>query len=386
VLPPEMTWSLVALAVAAGIFLTAGEHFVVVLEAAGRMRLTAGALVLRSGAVTAALAVVTIIGVEGSPELVIALTTVAGALLSIGLAAAVWRLSIWPPALDRVVLRRMLLFSLPLIAFSASQYGMRSVDIVILRAFEPTESVGVYAVAFQAFVMLSQLATTLTIVLTPLFVSLHHAGRAQALRAYLDRLVPQVALLIGIATGLAGPLAALLVPVVLGEAFAGATDPLVVLLAALWLQAVASLAAPVLLLFERSRATAAISMAALAVNVAGDLLLIGAFGIGVIGPAIASVAAVAVIAAGYLLVAGRSLGVRPRFPLAVAIAPIGGMSAALALPSGWALLGAVAAGLAGLAVAVAGGLFARADTELLGRLPLPGAARRALVALLRLPR
>jgi O-antigen/teichoic acid export membrane protein len=360
-LPPEIDASIVALALCSGLFLTSSEHLVVALEAAGRMRLSAVGLLVRGALAAVALGVVALVAVDISAETVIAIAAGAGAALTVGLAPAVWRIAIWPPALDRAVIRRMLVFSIPMIAFAASQYGMRSVDIVVLGAFEGHDVVGVYAVALQTFVMLSQLTTTLTIVLVPLFVSIRLAGRTDDLRGYLSRRLPQLTLVMGLMVTVAAPLGALLLPVVLGQEYSGAVDPLVVLLGALLVQGVASLAAPVLLLYERSRATAAINLAALATNIAGDLLLVGVLGAGATGPAVASLAAAAVIASGYLVVAGRLLGVSPRLPAVVGLAPAVGIVACLALPAGEALIVAVVAAVGGAAACFAAGLISRDD-------------------------
>ncbi len=115
------------------------------------------------------------------------------------------------------------------------------------------------------------------------------------------------------------------------------------------------------MLYERTRATAAISVAALAMNIAGDVVLVGALGAGAIGPAVASLAAMSVIAIGYLVVAGRMLGVRPRLSPVAAIAPAASIAASLALPIGAALLTGVAATVIGAVASVATGLCSRED-------------------------
>ena len=382
-LPPELSGTLIALALASAAFLVLSEHVVSVLEAAGRMRTSALALLARAGLVTLGVGVAALAADDLTPELVVGIGAAASAVLAALSARWVWRQALWPPVADRSALRRIFWFSLPLIAFAASQYGMRSVDVVVLRAFEPLATVGIYAIAFQAFVMLVQLATTITIVVTPLLVSMRHAGREHELSRYLERIVPQATLVLGGLVALAAPFAALLIPVVLGTSFSDAADPLVILLGAWLIRAVASLAAPVLLLHERSGATAAINVGALAVNVCGDIVLVGLLGAGVVGPAIASTLAMVPIAAGYLLVAARATGARTRLPAVVALAPAAGIVATLVLPALAALGVAVAAVVAACALAVAGGMFSADDADLVERLRLPASWRRRIVAGLR---
>src|SRR5262249_22725779 len=147
--------------------------------------------------------------------------------------------------------------------------------------------------------------------LIPLFVSLRESGNEPLVGRYFERQFPAGVLAASALGGLLAPLGALLIPIVFGSGFGPAAEPFAILVAAAAALTVASLAAPILMLHERTRATAAIAVAALAVNVAGDLLLVGVAGMGVDGPAIATTAAVAVMAGGYIAVARRDLGVRP---------------------------------------------------------------------------
>ena len=73
----------------------------VVLEAAGRMRTSAVALLLRAGVVVVAVAALALAGAAVSPAGIVAVTSTVAAILTVVLAAMVWRLSIWPPVLDR---------------------------------------------------------------------------------------------------------------------------------------------------------------------------------------------------------------------------------------------------------------------------------------------
>ena len=381
-LPAELGRSLVVAALAAGAALLLAEHLVNLLEAAGRMRFAAVALALRAALVAGVLAVVAAADVAASATLVVTVTAAGSAVVAVWLARPLLRVALWPPTLDRALARRMIAFSVPLIAFSASQYGMRSVDIVILRAFEDPPVVGAYAAAFQAFVMLSQFATTITIVLTPLFVSMRLAGRLADVRVYLERLLAPLSLAIGLIGCVAAPAAAVLVPIVLGHEYDAAADPIAILTAALVLLAIASLAAPVLTLYERTPAIAAANVAALAVNAVADVVLIGALALGASGPAVATAMATAVIAGAYCVVAARCTGAAVRVPASALLATLAGVAAALALPGIWALPVACGVALAILAGARRSLTISSADAELARRLGIPAAATRVLGRLL----
>lgn len=387
-LPQEFEWRYVSLTIVLGILLVLGEQIQVVLDASGRMRLSAAAAAGRQAVIVVGLLVIVLAGTGQSIVAVAWLTVAAAALLVIGLGCALRGLSLWPPQLDCVQLRRIIIFSLPLVIFAASQYGMRSVDIIVLRAYRSPADVGVYALAYQSYTMLQTLAVTLTVVLIPLFVSLRDAGRTELIKRYFNRLVPQAMLASAALGGLLAPLAVFLVPLLFGPDFAEAARPLALLVCALVLFAVTSLFAPIIMLYERTREASLINAAALAVNIVGDVVLIGVLDAGVIGPAIATIAALAVIVVGYLCVAQRDLCLRlPLSPLLALPLAAGILPSVLLPPSTGVALGMLGACAATGYALWRLPLFEAEDAQLVARLDLPSAIRdRAVATINRLAR
>ncbi len=383
-LPPELTWTYLWLTIALGFFFVAGDQLQVVLDAAGRMRLSAAAVAGRQALLVAGLVVIAVSGTGQSTLTVAWLTVAVAALLILALPLALRGLGLWPPQVDRAQLHRIFVFSAPLIAFAASQYGMRSVDIVVLRAYGTAEDVGIYALAYQSYTMLQTLAVSVTIILIPLFVSLREAGREVLVARYFERLVPQGILVMSVLGGLLAPLVVLAVPVIFGSEFENAARPLALLVAALVLFAVASLLAPILMLNVRTREVSVINVAALVINIAGDIVLIGMLDAGIVGPAIATIAALAVIVVGYLVVARRDLRGGPVLSPGLALPLAAGLLPAVLL-DGWV---GVSLGLAG---AVGGAalvlwrvpLFAAQDADLVARLDLPASIRTRTVTAIR---
>jgi O-antigen/teichoic acid export membrane protein len=377
--PEEFTWPFLWLTLAIGVLGVACDQMIVGLEAFGRMRTGARAGAIRQVLLFCGLVALAAAGSRRPPETVALLMLAVALSLTAGLVVSLARHRLWPPLLDRSQLRRMLAFSLPLLAFSASQYGLSSVDIVVLRVFREATDVGVYALAYTGYATLQSLAATLTVVLIPLFVSLREAGRPELIVRYFERLMPSMILAASALGGLVAPLGALAIPHVFGDGFEHAADPFAILAAAAMLLVIASSVAPILMLHERTRATAVIGVAAMAVNVAGDLILVGAAGLGVEGPALATTAAVAVIAGGYVVVARRDLGTGPAL-LPELFAPL----VAGVLPTA---LGSAALGLACAVVATALVLWLRSpfgadDAELIRRLDLPRPVRERLARLI----
>ncbi len=375
-LPAEFAWPYVWLAVALGVFFVACEQLQVVLDAAGRMRLSAVAATGRQALLVAGLAAIAVSGAGDSTRIVAWLTVTVAAALVLGLAFAIRGLRLGPPRLDRAALRRILVFSLPLIAFTASQYGMHAVDIVVLRAYGTPEEVGFYAIAYQSYTMLQTLAVSVTIVLIPLFVSLREAGRELLVTHYFERLVPQGIFVTSVLGGLLAPLVVLAVPVVLGSDFDEAGRPLALLAAALGLFAVATMLAPILMLHERTRETSRINVAALGLNLVGDIVLIGWLDAGVIGPAIATTAALVLIVAGYFTVARRDLHTAPVLSPALALPLVGGVLPVVVFDDAVGVaIAVVATTILTALVLWRVRLFAAEDADLVARLDLPAPIR-----------
>ena len=376
-LPHEFKWPFVWMTLAIGTLGVACDQMIVALEAFGRMRAGARAGTARQAMLLVGL--VTLVaaadGARRPPQSVAWLMLAVALVLTVALVGALRGHGLLPPRLEHAQVRRVLVFSLPLVAFSASQYVMSSIDLVVLRAFRPAAQVGTYALAYSGYATLASLAASLTVVLIPLLVSLRVGGRSELIVRYFERLLPSAILLACAIGGLLAPIGALLIPVVFGAGFEGAAEPFAILVAAAVLLSTASCVAPILMLHERTGATAAISTGAVAVNVIGDLILVGWVGMAGDGPALATTAAIALTAGGYITVARRDLGVGPALspvlwaPLVAGIVPT-----TLGSPP----LGLVCAAAGAALVLALRPPFDAGDAELVARLDIPTRLRGPL--------
>lgn len=380
VLPATITWQLVGIALATGLINIIVDHCVCLLETSGRMKASAGGQVLSQAAYVAALAIMVGVGVHATPQDVLILSLASASLLAIGVAPLLWRVGVVPVRIDRQLLRRMLWLSTPVIGLMVSQYVFGSIDIVVLRLFTTTRDVGVYAVAYQAYTVLSAAAVTATAVFVPLFVSLKMAGRDGLIKRYLTRGVPQGLFIISVVGGLAVTPLGVLVPIVFGKGFRGAATPMAILVVGLAFLFAAYLVAPILTLHEQTRTTAVINAIAAVINVAADFLLIGVFHMGVVAPAIATSGALAFTFVAFYLRAERALRLKASRDLAVVIPLLAGAGPTFFIQG---VLGMVI-GVLGVAITTSILLlvqppFGREDAELIGKLELPDVIKRAAV-------
>lgn len=271
----------------------------------------------------------------------------------------------------------MLWLSTPVIGLMASQYIFASVDIFILRIFRSQHDVGVYAVAYQAYTVLSGVAVSATAVFIPLFVSLQMAGRVSLIERYLERGVPQGLFVLCAVGGLLVPTVPVLVPIVFGHAFAAAAPALCVLAIGLSCLFAAYLVAPILTLHEQTRATAVINGMAAVINTVGDLVMVGVFHMGIVAPAVATSGALAFMFGAFYMRARRVLHLGGWPHIVAAVPLITALTPTLLVPGLAGLVGGVVGAAAtSAAIIIWRSPFHREDLELISKLELPSVVKR----------
>jgi O-antigen/teichoic acid export membrane protein len=374
--PAEVSWPLTWLAIAYGVVLGTSDHVTYSLTAVGRIRTSALQLVSQQTLAIVILAGILISGGGASPAVIVSVTVASLALVTIVFASRVARVALWPPRRDADLRRRMLRFAGPLAAFTLSQYVIRYVDFFVIGAFATTTAVGIYAIAYQGYGVLQYFTTATGPVLTPLFVSLRMGGREDLLNRYVERLIPQLMLLAATLAGLAVPFVGIVIPVVFGESYAKASDPLAILLFASISQFGAALLSPVIFLHERTVPVGVVNILAVLVNVIGDIVLVGPAGMHLTGPAIATGAATATIMIGYVgIVRGCTdahASVRPAM-----LAPFfAGLVPTLVLTHAAFVVAIVATAGCAAAVTLLAKPFEQEDVDLIARLDMPTPLKR----------
>lgn len=384
-LPPQLTWPLTGIAIVYAFVLVASDHVVYSLEAAGRMKTSALQLVSQQALVIAGLTIVLASGTGQTPTVVASIPAVSTALFTVIFGALIRRVALWPPTRDPELRRRMLRFSIPLIAFTLSQYAIRVVDVLVIGAFATAAVVGIYAIAYQAYSVLQQLTTASGPVLTPLFVSMRGAGREALLDRYVDRTIPQLTLIASTVVGLAVPVVGVAVPLVFGDDYSRASDPLAILLVAIVVGYSANLLAPVIVLHERTVPVGIVNAIAAAINIAGDVILVGPAHLPVVGPAIATTAATGAILVGYARIVRSCTTARATISPAIYAPLVAGFIPAVALAGVAAVVVGICAALvcAG-AVMLLDKTFVVEDLDLIARLDIPGPLKRLTVRIVEL--
>jgi O-antigen/teichoic acid export membrane protein len=314
-----------------------------------RLQMGRAALADVAGRLAGLAALVVVVEADLGFEAVVA-TTAVGAAVTLAVTVAMVRVR--PHARHW---RELLVPAVPLgVALAVNEVYFRA-DTFILSLFRPFEEVGHYTLAYRIFELLAVLPA---IVMTSAFPLLSRYVSGQ--RELAARVVDATAdLFVAVAAPIAAGglvLAPELVRLVAGDAFGGAVTPVRLLLCAAGAAWVSGLLGYTLIAADRRRAVLALSLVALAVNLALNLALVPSYG--------ADAAAAVALGSELLLLAGgwwlvrRGLGLTPRLRLLWrALVAAAAMTAllvwlreltlALLIPAGAAVYAAVLAALGG---------------------------------------
>jgi O-antigen/teichoic acid export membrane protein len=377
VFPAGFSWGLTCLALMYGLLLIVTDQVLYALQAIGRMKLSALAVVLQQLLYILGLTLILVAGIDQTPFVVVSAFLLASLPVTLALGSRVWGAAIWPPEHDPELRRRMRGFSVPMTAFCASQYTIRWADLLVLGVLAGPVATGLYAIAYRGYTVLQELTRASTTVFTPLFVSLRNSDREDLVDRYLRRAIPQLTLVAATVLGMGVLFVEPVVPVVFGEAFDGAAEPLSLLLFAVLLAFSIQLYVPVIVLHERTKELGRLGVTAAIVNVVGDVVLVGVLDGGIIGPAIATCAALAIVLVGYAGVARECTGTTASLRVSTMLPFLTGFGVTLAVDGPSAvLIGLPAVILSAVMVVLVTRPFEHEDAKLLGKLDMPVTMKR----------
>ncbi len=134
-------------------------------------------------------------------------------------------------SLDRKFVKKIVLYSIPLLPFSLIGYFSGSyVDAIFISAYLSTRDLGVYSVATQMNGIAIQFASLVNALLIPFFVTLDKEGARTKINSYFTNALPNLTLAWGMICTLAALTGYFLIPRIFGVEFAGAAAPFWILL------------------------------------------------------------------------------------------------------------------------------------------------------------
>jgi len=286
-------------------------------------------------------------------------------LLSAWAVAVLGRKTFLPVALDPSVSRALLRFSLPFILTTwMGLFGNNWLDFVFLKWFRSIPEVGLYALAGQLAGVIQQVTITFSTLLLPHFSVLAGNEDEDGIRMFLDRVLPYWFFATSVLFSAALFAIIPAVPLVFGEAFAGALPALAVLIVASSALSLFNAFDPLLSAYGATAALAKVFVLSVSVKALLSWLLIPQWGIK--GAAISTVCGYTACALCTMFLSQRRTGART-MRLALFAAPVLVVCASLLyLPERYAPVAALAGGTTCLyAVVIRFQLFQIEDRTLL---------------------
>lgn len=275
-----------------------------------------------------------------------------------------WR-TFQPVRFNAAASQMLLRFSLPFIMTTwMGLFGTNWVDFILLKWSRSISEVGLYALAAQLTGVIQQVTITFSMLLLPHFSVLVGNADERRIRTFLARVLPYWFFATSVLFGVALLAVLPLLPVVFGEAFAGARPALAILIVASSALALYNAFDPLLSAYGATVALAKIFALAVSVKVILSYLLIPQWGIS--GAAFSTVCAYTVCALSTMLLVQRKTKSRVMM-LALFGAPVAVVCASvLYLPDKYAPFAALAGGAMCLyAVSTRFQLFQSEDRKLL---------------------
>jgi O-antigen/teichoic acid export membrane protein len=249
-------------------------------------------------------------------------------------------------SLDREGLRKILVYSLPLLPFTLLGYFSTGyLDAVFVTKFLSTADLGIYSVATQINGIALQLPTLANALLIPLFVTLEKEENAKKTETYFQDILPSLTFFWGVGCACISFLAYFAIPLVFGNEFSPAGK-------AVWILFFSSAAAiPVLIGYSALVHATSNTMIALissiftaAVNVGCNFLFIPRFGIE--GCAWATALAFLVSSAGFAILLKKRVKMRISWTFTALIPSfLGALCLSLTGNPYWSLLACLATSL-----------------------------------------
>jgi len=192
----------------------------------------------------------------------------------------------FPAVLDYHKVKRIFIFSYPVIFGSVSAYVVNWIDLIVIKRYSPIADVGIYSLAYQGMTALQQISMVISVVSTPMMVSFLVIGRKDLILRYVERIVPQGLLAWNILVCVVTLSAFYLIPKIFGIDFAASATPFALLMAGMSWNILNTFYSSVMTAYELIKQSMGIGIVIALLNLVGDLVLVP--GLGICGASLAT--------------------------------------------------------------------------------------------------
>jgi O-antigen/teichoic acid export membrane protein len=257
----------------------------------------------------ALLAIFLLSGIEISILVIIALLILAKTLSMFYGGMSLRRISFFPFVFNPADIKRILIYSWPLIFAFSSGYVSDWFDLFVIKYFLSQSDVGIYQAAYQGMMGTSIFLYAISSIAFPTITMLRASKREDVIRSYVTRFSPQMVFFIGC---FISSLMIIITPKVAatfwGGEFGEAAKPLMILLLCNSIMSISIIYTGILASYDLTLQMTLVSILMSAVNFLFDTIFIPL--IGIKGAGIATFISYAFAAGAYFFMGNRCIGVR----------------------------------------------------------------------------
>ena len=213
-----------------------------------------------------------------------------------------------PVKTDLAYIKRIFLFSYPIILGSGSAYIVNYIDLIVIKKYMEVAEVGIYSLSYRGFIALQSISMSLIAVLAPMIVTFLTEKREDLIKKFVKRIIIQGVLFWSIFLSVIVFLASVFIPIIFGENFQESIWPFSILMIGLAFNCIGSFYSPILTAYELIKQAMAVNITMALINLVGDFILVPH--IGILGAATASSLSFAFSAVLYLIIANKRLNLR----------------------------------------------------------------------------
>ena len=284
----------------------------------------------------------------------------------------------YPVTIKAPLIKSLLTYSAPLFMVAVSIIVMGWVDIFVIKLFLGTREVGLYSLSYKLIEYLRMLSTHTATIILPILISFYVAKKEPLIKDYVKRDIPQMAFFWALFISVVMMALYFSFDFIFGKEFDFAIDSFMILALGLSVFILFSLHRPIIHVYKLTSRIFFITLAALAVNVILDFVLVPLLGIN--GAALATVCSIFVIAVLQMRVTSRhlKLKVAGQF-LPCLIVMITFIAFQVLKPKGiWAAFPVILIFCASILFAKLSGIFKKSDMDILDKINMPSGLKNTM--------
>jgi O-antigen/teichoic acid export membrane protein len=215
---------------------------------------------------------------------------------------------LFPFIVDSKMLNKIIKYSLPVFLFFPTAYISEWGDLWVVKFYLPISMVGIYQIAYQALLSLTQVYMVTTVLFFPLITSLRSEGKEDTIKNFLQKISPQMVFIWSMAISLLVCVGDYILVLLFGANFMDAKQVFIILLSTATFVGISGIYSAVNASFDLLKYAMISSFITALINIGLDFMLIPVFGIK--GAAFATLCAYSLNALFYMHIGNKKLGLK----------------------------------------------------------------------------